>query len=116
MKILIVDDQKEIVQFLSDFLSEKGHQTDAAYNGQEAVKLLQSDRYDLIFTDHEMPEMNGIEFIKFCRQQKIATKIILTTGYPVMKDFFAKAIGADEYLQKPFSLESVEALMKKYSS
>ncbi len=115
MKILIADDEKEIVKFLRNFLEKRGHAVDAVYDGAGALDLIKSKNYDLVFVDHNMPELTGLELIKFIKQNKLKAKTIMITGYPEMNKSFAKALGADEYICKPCSLDDIGDIVKKYS-
>lgn len=114
MKILIVDDQKQIVDFLKEFLSDKGHEIDVAHDGLTGLNLLKTQSYDLVFVDHEMPELTGIEMIKFSRESGNQAKMVVISGYPVMREFLVKAVGADAFLPKPFTLDEIEAVLKKF--
>ena len=62
-----------------------------------------------------MPEMTGLELVRYIRENKIDSKIVMVTGYPAIRGFFAKAIGTDEYLTKPVKLADVDAVIEKYS-
>jgi len=115
MKVLIVDDELELVKFLRDFICEKGHKVDTAYDGGRAIALIKAHPYDVIFADHNMPELTGLEIAKYVRQENLETKTIIITGYPILDDFFAKSVGADEFVTKPFSLDTISDLLDKYS-
>jgi len=114
MKILVADDNKDFTDILKIFLEKKGHTVTVATDGSEALGYIKSDVYDLAFVDHNMPEITGIELIKFAKKNAIRTKMIILTGYPSMRDFFAKSVGADGYLNKPCNLEDVEKIVNKY--
>lgn len=111
--ILIVDDEDVIVALLEQFFEEMGYSVDVAKNGNDALKLAQTNQYDLIFTDHDMPEMTGVEFVKRVRESDKKTKIVMISGYPNMEEFVARSVGADEYLSKPLKLADIEATVKR---
>jgi DNA-binding response OmpR family regulator len=115
MKILIADDKKELGELVRDFLVKKGHNADIALDGRVAWELMKKNIYDLAFIDHNMPELTGLELVKLVKENKLKTKTVILTGYPSMKDFFAKSIGADEYISKPCHLEDIERIVEKYS-
>ncbi|HAJ57473.1 MAG TPA: hypothetical protein DCL35_06860 [Candidatus Omnitrophica bacterium] len=115
MHILVVDDKKEIVDLLETFLKRRGHDVDTASDGKAASELLTKNNYDIAFFDHNMPEMTGLELVKFVKANNLKTKTVILTGYPTMKDFLAKSVGADEYLNKPCQLSDVDNIVKKYS-
>jgi len=114
MKILIADNVQGIVDLMREFMKKKGHTVDAANNGKQALDMIKQNNYDLAFLDHNMPEMTGLEIIKYIKQNKISTKTVLFTGYTGMKDSFAKSLGADEYLSKPCELEDILTILIKY--
>jgi CheY-like chemotaxis protein len=114
MKILIADDERDFVKSLKSFLERKGHFVDAAFDGGRALELMKKNNYDLAFLDHNMPELTGLELVKFVEENGLRTKTVLLTGYPTMKDFFARALGADEYIRKPCQLEDIASIVDKY--
>ena len=114
MNILIADDTQEVIALMKAFLEKKGHDIDIADDGQKALEKIKTNKYDLAFFDHNMPEMTGMELVKFIKQNNIKTKTVILSGYSGMKDSFAKIIGADDYLSKPCELEDIEAIIKKY--
>lgn len=114
MKILIADDTPEIVSLMRAFLQKKLHEVDIADNGKQALDMIVKNKYDMAFMDHNMPEMTGLELVKFIKANNIPTKTVIFTGYSGMKDFFAKSVGADEYLSKPCELNDITAIIEKY--
>jgi len=115
MRILIADDEKDIIEFLQDFLEKRGHFVDTALDGGIASDLIKENSYDLVFLDHNMPELTGLELAKLVKKNNPKTKTVMVTGYPSMKDFFAKSVGIDEYISKPCRLEEIKNIVDKYS-
>ena len=114
MNILIADDEKEFVSFIKERLEGQGHQVEVAGDGSQALKLIKTDKYDIVFVDHNMPELTGLELAKYAKEYKVRSKIIMVTGYEQMSGPFAKAVGADEYLTKPVKIKEIEDIIKKY--
>lgn len=114
MKILIADDTQQIVTLMQALLQKKGHEVDIADDGKKTLDMIRAKHYDIAFMDHNMPEMTGLEIVKFIKENNINTKTVIFTGYSGMKDFFAKSVGADEYLTKPCDLEDILAIIAKY--
>jgi len=112
MRILIADDEKDFVETLKERIGQRGIEIDVAYDGAESIKLLKCNKYDAVFIDHNMPEMTGLEVIKYMRANGIDSKVAMITAYEEMEDFLAKHLGADEYLTKPVKMEDVERLVK----
>ena len=114
MRILIADDEVDFLDIMKESLERKGHDVDTAQDGAEVLRCLKHHKYDIAFLDHNMPELTGLEVIKHIKENKIDTITVMITGYPSMKDFFAKTLGADEYLDKPCELEDIYAIIEKY--
>ena len=115
MKILIVDDEKEIVELLKDRFIAKGHSVNTAYDGKKAMELIRSNSYDLIFLDHNMPGLTGLELLRYIKQNGLKAKTVIITGYEEVDEFFMKGRGADEYLTKPLKMKEIDDIIDKYS-
>ena len=121
-KILIVDDEKDLVDMLAYNLERKGYQTIKAYDGFEAWEKIESEKPELLVLDLMMPNLDGWELCRLIRQnQNKAMKemgILMLTARAMPEDrVYGLEIGADDYLTKPFSLNElilrVEKLMEK---
>lgn len=116
--ILIADDSASMRAFLVAIVEALGdYQIVEASSGFEALRLLPRDRVDLILTDINMPDINGLELISYLRNhpnyKDIPLFIISTEGSP--KDIEkGKQLGADEYIVKPFSPAALQQLINKY--
>ncbi|MBI4979344.1 MAG: response regulator [Spirochaetes bacterium] len=113
-KILIVDDSPSMRQMVKFTLTEDGYETVEAEDGK--VGLTRTDGCSLIITDYNMPEMNGIAFIKGVRAQaatKFTPIIMLTTEHEDVKKDEGKAAGATAWLVKPFTPEVLKETVKK---
>jgi PAS domain S-box-containing protein len=102
-QILIVDDEKRIVENISLCLQKEGYQAVGAYNGDEAIKFFQQNRFDLVLLDISMPGMNGYEVMEHIYGLDDEVLIIIITGYASIESAVrALKIGAWDYLKKPF--------------
>src|SRR3989338_2662899 len=102
--VLVVDDDPVVVKSCERILKTEGYKIDSAVNGQHAINILQNQDYDLVITDLKMPEVNGIDLIKWMKDSKHQTGIIIITGFPsqeTIKD--ALDLGIIDYLPKPFT-------------
>jgi CheY-like chemotaxis protein len=115
-RILIVDDEPDIVKLLSDFLTGLNYSVSAAYNGKEGLEISRQDPPDLILLDYVMPEMDGYAFLDELRRdpQLLAIPTIMIT----VKDSYADQIYAavhatPDYLAKPFTLKQLAEMVKK---
>lgn len=112
--LLIVDDDKAILNFLDDFLGHLNFPHRLAGDGLEALSILEQEPITIIITDILMPNMNGMELISRARQTWPDIDIIVMTGYT--KDFrYTDVIkaGASDFIQKPFSLDELEAKLDR---
>ena len=121
--VLIVDDQEIIHKMLKSLLDKLGFgQVDSAFNGSEALKTLDSNRYDLILCDVVMTELDGLDFVRTLRKSanlrydasKAATPVILMSGSSDPNHLrAAKEVGVQGYILKPFDPKSVTARLEK---
>ncbi len=111
MRALIVDDSRPIRRIESDILKELGFETSDACNGREALERLQSGALpDLVLVDWNMPEMDGLEFVKAVRSEpRYAGLAVLMVTTEIETDQMLRALsaGVDEYLMKPFQKEGL---------
>lgn len=116
MTILIVDDEIEFSSFLKDRLILKGHEVDIACDGREGLELIQTNRYDLVFLDQNMPELTGMELVKYIKNNNLKAKTVVVTGYQESNEYLMKLSGADEYLTKPVQIKDIDGIIEKYHS
>ena len=114
MKILIVDDEVEIVNTLSKFIENKGLPVDCELDGKEGLELIKKRDYDIVFLDINMPGLTGFEVLRYIKDNHIKAKVIFLTGYPEVNEDFCKTLRADEYLEKPIDLKAIENIINKY--
>lgn len=106
--ILVVDDERDLVDLLLINLRRAGYRTSAASNGREALALLQKDRPDLVILDIMMPEISGIEVASRMRANPDLARIpivMLTAKGEEVDEIVGLSVGADDYLSKPFSMK-----------
>lgn len=120
MKILVVDDDKEIVQLLEIYVRNEGYEPVAAYNGKEALtKLNTTPGIGLIILDIMMPEMDGIEVIKQIRKDSSIPILVLSAKTADMDKIQGLITGADDYVTKPFNplevMARVRSLLRRSS-
>ncbi len=115
MKILICEDEIGVVNILKRYLKYKGFDADHALDGKAALELIKSQDYGIIFLDINMPEMTGIEILKYMRETHNKAKVIILTGYPGVTRDFCTSLGADKYLEKPIDLKVIGEIVDKYT-
>jgi DNA-binding response OmpR family regulator len=113
LKILIVEDDEKIVNFLKRGLEEESYSVDYALNGDEGFYLASVNTYDLILLDIMLPLKDGISVCKELRQNLIHTPIIMLTAKDTTEDKIKGLdIGANDYLAKPFSFSELLARIR----
>jgi two-component system response regulator VanR len=117
--LLLVDDEKEILDLLEIYLKNDGYRLLRAANGIEALKLLQRNEVDLIILDIMMPQMDGIQACLQIRQQKNMPIIMLSAKAQDMDKIMGLSSGADDYMSKPFNplelLARVKSQLRRYT-
>ncbi|MFW5731061.1 MAG: sigma-54-dependent transcriptional regulator [Desulfonatronovibrionaceae bacterium] len=110
-KVLLVDDEKDFVDVLTQRMKGKGLEVKSAYSGQEALKAVDSESFDAIILDMKMPDMDGIETLKKMKQINPDLQVILLTGHATVdKGVEAMKLGAMDFLEKP---AEINALLEK---
>ncbi len=114
MRILIIEDNPDIVANLYGFLEPRGHVLDSASNGYGGLALASQHEYDAIVLDIMLPGLNGLELCQKLRADlNVATPVIMLTARDTLQDKVAGFdSGADDYLVKPFSLVELEVRLK----
>ncbi len=113
MKILVVEDNPNIVNFLQKALEEQGYAVDIASDGKEGFYLATTNSYDIILLDIMLPYINGIDLCKDLRTYKINTPILILTAKEESEDIITGLdSGADDYMTKPFILNELLARIR----
>jgi DNA-binding response OmpR family regulator len=118
MKILLIEDDENILSFLSRGLKEDNHTVETSVDGEEGEYLALVNTYDLIVLDWMLPNKNGIEVLANLRNASISTPILMLTAKSEIEDkVLGLNSGADDYLSKPFSylefMARIEALYRR---
>ena len=110
MRILVIEDEQKIINFIKKGLEAEYYTVDYAMNGEEGFFKALNEGYDLILLDIMLPKMNGFELTKKIREKDIKTPILMLTARDTIEDK-VKGLdaGADDYLPKPFSFDELLA-------
>ncbi len=112
-RVLIVEDEKNIVDILRFNLKKEGYETLEAYDGPTGLRLALDERPDLVLLDLMLPGMNGFEVCKTLRAQGRSTPVLIITAREAEKDkILGLDLGADDYITKPFSVKELMARVK----
>ncbi len=113
-RILIVDDEPQILDFLRDLFNTAGWDVESADSGTAGIEKLEHGRYDVILTDLKMPGADGIEVLRTAKNLRLDAEVVLMTGYGTVDSAIeAMRAGAFHYLAKPFKAEEVLNLVDK---
>lgn len=115
VKILLIEDDRDISSTLRGVLESSGHEVISAPNGVEGQRLIQSEKPDLVITDMMMPRMGGFPVLEFLRTLEEPPRVIMITANEGGRHkAYAEMLGVDEYLRKPFAMdlliESIERI------
>lgn len=120
MRILIVDDDAQLLQQLKTVLEEQHYAIETARDGQKALEAISSGAFDLVILDIMMPKIDGLSFLREIRQESIDTPVLMLSARGATEDRVKGLdLGADDYLAKPFSLGEllarIRALLRRKS-
>ena len=114
IKILVVDDEDGILDVTEGFFERKGYEVFTAENGMDALEIVNRERIDCIFTDINMPVMDGLEFAERVRQIENTLPVVVMTGYPSLESTIQTLKnGVVDYLIKPVNLEQMELTLRR---
>jgi CheY-like chemotaxis protein len=113
-RVLLVDDERELVQTLSERLQLRDMGSAVAYDGESALKIVQDDEPEVMIIDLKMPGINGLEVLKKVKQIRPEIEVIILTGHGSPEDEEqCRRLGAFGYLQKPVDIEKLSELIKQ---
>ena len=113
MKVLLVEDEQRVSQFIREGLEEASYTVTVAYDGEYGARLAAQNSYDLIILDVMLPKMSGIDVCRLLRQENIDTPVIMLSALGMLDDKVkGLETGADDYLVKPFQFKELLARMK----
>jgi two-component system response regulator PilR (NtrC family) len=113
-KVLVVDDEQGMREFLTALLEKQGHRVTAAADGERALQLVAEQTPDLVISDLRMPNVDGIGLLAGIRKQHPELPVILITAYASSDSAIqAMRLGADDYITKPFRIEEIRLVVEK---
>ena len=119
MTILVCDDDKEIVEAISIYLKQEGYDIVPAYNGKEALMLMQEKEIHLVILDIMMPELDGIHALLKLREKSSIPVILLSAKSEDVDKILGLNVGADDYMTKPFNplelVARVKSQLRRYT-
>jgi len=113
-RILVVDDEENARVALSKILTHDGYEVSSAENGVEALNFLRNKNVELIITDLNMPEMDGLSFLRELNHSYPASNVIMITAYGEVESYIeAMTLGAFEYINKPVRYDELKKVINK---
>jgi len=113
-KILAIDDEHNIRHLIESEFTLEGYEVKTAKDGQEGLKLLDNQAFDVVLLDIKLPRMNGIEVLRRLKKKSPSTEVLMITGYGDIKTAVESLkLGAREYITKPFKLDELLGLVER---
>ena len=113
-KILLIEDERDVLESYVDMLSLLGYETGMAENGKDGLEKLKKDKYDIVLTDLNMPVMNGLETLRRIKKKDADIEVIVITGFATIENAIgAMKQGAFDYITKPVSIDHVKIVLSK---
>lgn len=113
MRILVVEDEKDLNDIVTIRLKKNGYSVDSCYDGQDALDYLKAGEYDVVLLDIMLPKLDGLEVLKRIRKDKNKTPVLLLTAKDSIEDRVTGLDhGADDYLIKPFAFDELLARIR----
>lgn len=112
-KVLLVDDDKELIDSVAQWLQTEGHSIESCLNGEAALEILEYSSFDAVVLDWTMPGLSGLDVCRALRMRGVNTPIMFLTGRADIDDKeFGLDSGADDYVTKPFDLRELSARLR----
>ena len=117
MRILVIEDEKKVANFIKKGLEEEHYAVDNAYDGESGLYMAEVNEYDLIVLDLMIPKIDGLEVLRRVRGNRNNVPILVLTAKDSVEDIVRGLdAGCDDYISKPVSTEKLYGLMAKYLS
>ena len=111
-RVLVVDNDEQLLSSIQKYLEAHGHQVNTAANGLDALRLMRSETYDVLITDIVMPDISGLGLIEICQKEFPMLPIIAMTGYAKQVKDLTIERSPDCYLEKPFKLTELSTAIE----
>ena len=113
-KILVIDDEKSILELLSVVFSKEGYSVKTAMSAVKAFELIEKEDFALIISDIKLPEKSGLDILKFVKEKKPGIPVVMITAFGTIKQTVeAFKLGAQDYVVKPFDVEELKIVVAK---
>ncbi len=117
LRVLVVDDEEAVLDVLADLLRMLGQNVTTALGGQAGADRVMTERFDVVFSDLGMPDLNGWDLALAVKSRSPETRVVLVTGWgSQLEEEAAQARGVDLVVSKPFSLEDIEVALRRFAA
>ena len=114
MTVLIIDDDPDFAPFLRTLMLGRQLQVNIASDGCQGIELLRHSQPDLIFLDLNMPDMDGIEVLRFLKSENRITRVVVTSGYiDEYQEKYPDLLNRVEILRKPFEMQQLDEILRQ---
>jgi len=115
-RILVVDDNNVLLIVISKMLSRLGYEVSSADSGENGLRIILKNRFDIVLSDYEMPGMDGVAFACSIKKSSPRTRVVIMTGAGKETVFSRKSTAVDEVISKPFTLAEIDETFQNLSS
>ncbi len=109
MKILVVDDEQDVLDLFRDLFTKQNYQVECALSGKSALEMIDKDRSDVVLLDIKMPEMDGIQALEEIKKKDPSIEVVMLTAYGYEDELINKSMqkGASGYISKNLPLQQI---------
>jgi len=116
-RILVADDEETIRAILKEELEEEGYAITTAVDGEDAIRLLRQDKFDLVLADIKMPRADGFDVLRTVKAEQPSVRVIMLTGFADLKNAIeSKRLGADDFVSKPYDIVDLVTTIERVLS
>ncbi len=113
-RVLVVDDEEVVRASCKKILAPEGYEVHEAESPEKAIEKIQAQDYDVVVTDLKMPQMDGVQLLRYIKEQSPTTEVLIVTGYATVASAVeAMKYGAYDYIEKPFRVEELRGLVQR---
>ncbi|MBI1805449.1 MAG: response regulator [Ignavibacteria bacterium] len=117
LRLLFVDDEDQLRLVVSDQLQSEGYDVETADDGDTALVMIKKNKYDLILLDIRMPRVSGIEVLKYLKEHKVSSRVIMLTAVDDLSIALESIKnGANDYLTKPYDLDNLLTCIRRVTT
>jgi len=113
IRVLVADDDPDICASLRRYLERRGYEVSVAFDGGQARRLIEEERFGFLFLDCSMPELTGLELLDSARRNNPGSKIVIVSGFPSVNDEMLREMGGDLFVHKPVQFSDIDKILQQ---